>query len=642
MITTNSRIEDKKPSGLILPPMGILEIVWKVISEWELKEGVTKGKDGVYKVLPTTTQEELLLMRRKEARTLAIKTRFGGNANSKKMQKAILKQQFDAFTISSKESLEKGYDRPDQIDVLDLKKMELNWQDCFDCHKDYEVLQEDRDLVQLKREALMTIDEGQNQLVVLIQMRNINHALMAFTVNNEFAIVFSICPSNDSDGGIGAVYDHLVNDNPINDHIHIPSIEQVTTATQKTQPQVPKPKQTVDPSYLIFKPITLKLENRCKDISLRIENTVFVCGSLSLLIKTVIINEKQIARKLLFKTQKDGSILTLPLQKATNRAGYNVNTGHGIPSNPGSVLIPSGTQRSFLKLPRQHNMYTFDMKPMLLLKGFVDDDGILLISKILKDEVDVTTNHTLRIQNASLQCQILGVPQYHMFRTSCSLKQITEALCLEAGLKLCRKKMLQFKLQQVWVLVDFTQWCIRFMIILQMVYKVVKFCMDCSKPLELVVSSVLTSVSRSTHKTHFTSSIAAHQRIFKYLTMGQAKLGIDAGIAWWNRAGGVQDRVMGSLEIHATIDTIRYKSLMLSIKDSLTLDDATGNYNGCLNADLFEGMGANRVSSLMVILPFSEKFLYTPMAILSPPSFALYKLPNKWWMVLFGSNKAML
>ncbi|GJS44022.1 ribonuclease H-like domain-containing protein [Tanacetum coccineum] len=41
----------------------------------------------------------------------AIRTRFGGNANSKKMQKAVLKQQFEAFTISSLEGLEKGYDR---------------------------------------------------------------------------------------------------------------------------------------------------------------------------------------------------------------------------------------------------------------------------------------------------------------------------------------------------------------------------------------------------------------------------------------------------------------------------------------------------------------------------------------------------
>ncbi|GKF58603.1 hypothetical protein Tco_0172140, partial [Tanacetum coccineum] len=45
----------------------------------------------------------------------AIRTRFGGNANSKKMQKAVLKQQFEEFTISSSEGLEKGYDRFQQL-----------------------------------------------------------------------------------------------------------------------------------------------------------------------------------------------------------------------------------------------------------------------------------------------------------------------------------------------------------------------------------------------------------------------------------------------------------------------------------------------------------------------------------------------
>ncbi|GJZ55707.1 ribonuclease H-like domain-containing protein [Tanacetum coccineum] len=45
----------------------------------------------------------------------AIKTRFGGNVNSKKMQKAVLKQQFKAFSISSSEGLEKGYDRFQQL-----------------------------------------------------------------------------------------------------------------------------------------------------------------------------------------------------------------------------------------------------------------------------------------------------------------------------------------------------------------------------------------------------------------------------------------------------------------------------------------------------------------------------------------------
>ncbi|GJS38107.1 hypothetical protein Tco_0536489 [Tanacetum coccineum] len=45
----------------------------------------------------------------------AIRTRFGGNANSKKMQKAVFKQQFKAFKISNSEGLEKGYDRFQQL-----------------------------------------------------------------------------------------------------------------------------------------------------------------------------------------------------------------------------------------------------------------------------------------------------------------------------------------------------------------------------------------------------------------------------------------------------------------------------------------------------------------------------------------------
>ncbi|GKF97115.1 hypothetical protein Tco_0292936, partial [Tanacetum coccineum] len=45
----------------------------------------------------------------------AIRTRFGGNANSKKMQKAVFKQQFEAFKISSTKGLEKGYDRFQQL-----------------------------------------------------------------------------------------------------------------------------------------------------------------------------------------------------------------------------------------------------------------------------------------------------------------------------------------------------------------------------------------------------------------------------------------------------------------------------------------------------------------------------------------------
>ncbi|GJT48552.1 ribonuclease H-like domain-containing protein [Tanacetum coccineum] len=41
----------------------------------------------------------------------AIKSRFGGNDESKKMQKYILKQQFEGFSVSNSEGLHKGYDR---------------------------------------------------------------------------------------------------------------------------------------------------------------------------------------------------------------------------------------------------------------------------------------------------------------------------------------------------------------------------------------------------------------------------------------------------------------------------------------------------------------------------------------------------
>ncbi|GJV24723.1 hypothetical protein Tco_1377418 [Tanacetum coccineum] len=87
--------------------------VWKVIQNGNSKKRVTKGKD-VYTGPPSNHTKEQRFPCMDDAKrdfVAAIKTRFGGNANSKKMQKAILKQQFEAFTITSKESLEKGYDR---------------------------------------------------------------------------------------------------------------------------------------------------------------------------------------------------------------------------------------------------------------------------------------------------------------------------------------------------------------------------------------------------------------------------------------------------------------------------------------------------------------------------------------------------
>ncbi|GKF51729.1 hypothetical protein Tco_0148196, partial [Tanacetum coccineum] len=49
----------------------------------------------------------------RDAKTLwkAIKARFRGNKESKKMQKTILKQQYENFTASRSEGLDKTYDR---------------------------------------------------------------------------------------------------------------------------------------------------------------------------------------------------------------------------------------------------------------------------------------------------------------------------------------------------------------------------------------------------------------------------------------------------------------------------------------------------------------------------------------------------
>ncbi|GKA17386.1 hypothetical protein Tco_0697223 [Tanacetum coccineum] len=99
-------------------------------------------------VLPPRTAEEILAREReRKARTTllmalpedhlakfhkmtdakemweAIKSRFGGNDESKKMQKYILKQQFEGFSVSNSEGLHKGYDRFQSL----LSQLEIHW-----------------------------------------------------------------------------------------------------------------------------------------------------------------------------------------------------------------------------------------------------------------------------------------------------------------------------------------------------------------------------------------------------------------------------------------------------------------------------------------------------------------------------------
>ncbi|GJS09193.1 putative ribonuclease H-like domain-containing protein [Tanacetum coccineum] len=110
--------------------------IWEVIQNRNGHVSITTDTSGQIKVLPPRFAKEIVARERerKERNTLlmalpedhlakfhkmtdakemwdAIKSRFGGNDESKKMQKYILKQQFEGFSVSNTEGLHKGYDR---------------------------------------------------------------------------------------------------------------------------------------------------------------------------------------------------------------------------------------------------------------------------------------------------------------------------------------------------------------------------------------------------------------------------------------------------------------------------------------------------------------------------------------------------
>ncbi|GKD19869.1 hypothetical protein Tco_1209027, partial [Tanacetum coccineum] len=121
--------------------------IWEVIQNGNGPVSITTDTSGQIKVLPPRTAEEIVAREReRKARTTllmalpedhlakfhkmtdakemwdAIKSRFGGNDESKKMQKYILKQQFEGFSVSNTEGLHKGYDRFQSI----LSQLEIH------------------------------------------------------------------------------------------------------------------------------------------------------------------------------------------------------------------------------------------------------------------------------------------------------------------------------------------------------------------------------------------------------------------------------------------------------------------------------------------------------------------------------------
>ncbi|GKA25468.1 putative ribonuclease H-like domain-containing protein [Tanacetum coccineum] len=110
--------------------------LWQVIMNGDEPVQTTKDENGVETEVPPKTAQALLQRQKerkakstlllaipdeyklrfhgiKDAKTLwaTIKSRFGGNVKSKKMQKTVLKQQFENFYVSDTKGLDKVYDR---------------------------------------------------------------------------------------------------------------------------------------------------------------------------------------------------------------------------------------------------------------------------------------------------------------------------------------------------------------------------------------------------------------------------------------------------------------------------------------------------------------------------------------------------
>ncbi|GKE94387.1 hypothetical protein Tco_1579242, partial [Tanacetum coccineum] len=130
----------------------------KTVEQRLARKNELKAKSTLLLAIP---DEHLLKFHEiKDAKSLweAIKNRFGGNKESKKMQKTILKRQYKIFAASRSEGLNKIYDRfqklisqlkihgeeisqedanlnpqldnedLEQIDTGDLEEMDLKWQ----------------------------------------------------------------------------------------------------------------------------------------------------------------------------------------------------------------------------------------------------------------------------------------------------------------------------------------------------------------------------------------------------------------------------------------------------------------------------------------------------------------------------------
>nr|GEX91527.1 hypothetical protein [Tanacetum cinerariifolium] len=109
--------------------------LWEVILNGD-SPAPTRVVNGVLQPIALTTTEQKLA-RKNELKARAIKKRFRGNTETKKVQKTLLKQQHENFTGFSTESLDQIHDRLQKLrNNTDLEEQSLD--DLFNSLKIYE------------------------------------------------------------------------------------------------------------------------------------------------------------------------------------------------------------------------------------------------------------------------------------------------------------------------------------------------------------------------------------------------------------------------------------------------------------------------------------------------------------------------
>ncbi|GJX57037.1 putative ribonuclease H-like domain-containing protein [Tanacetum coccineum] len=131
--------------------------LWNIVLNGNSRKKTGRDPKGNIMILPpVSVEEQIAVQRETKARTillqslpedhiadfhhlddardiwLAVKARFGGNDESKKMRKSMLKQEFSEFRVSESEGLHKGYDRFQKI-LSQLNQMQAK-PDNEDCN----------------------------------------------------------------------------------------------------------------------------------------------------------------------------------------------------------------------------------------------------------------------------------------------------------------------------------------------------------------------------------------------------------------------------------------------------------------------------------------------------------------------------